>query len=294
VEIAMTELSQDARALIEQERSSGSPRRHDKTRVRSRLIAELGSGAFASSAVAGAGVSASDARALAAKVGNGTSIWLKGVAALATVAAGAAVLYVAGASRPQLPASAARPPMQQARQQGLEGSESAAAAASATAAAPAAPAQVEATTTNAGAASAAGATALVERSSPAQATARRPRAKRSATELDTASAVSERAQREIAVSAPAAATSSSVAAELALLARAQRALREGRTADALAFAHQHATNFANGALSEERLGIETLARCMSGERPQASARAFLERAPSSPLAARVRKECGLE
>jgi hypothetical protein len=87
---------------------------------------------------------------------------------------------------------------------------------------------------------------------------------------------------------------SSLTQELALLAQAQAALRAGAPAQALALAQQHQQRFPEGALREERLGVEALAECDLGRKDARHATAFLRAAPNSPLAARVRKACGLE
>ena len=86
--------------------------------------------------------------------------------------------------------------------------------------------------------------------------------------------------------------SDSLAQELSLLARAQRALREDDPRTALTIVQEHTARFPEGSLQEERSGIEALARCLLGESDADSVQAFLKRSPSSPLAARVRKECG--
>jgi hypothetical protein len=98
-----------------------------------------------------------------------------------------------------------------------------------------------------------------------------------------------RAQGEVATNEKA-----SLGPELALLAEAQAALRAGHPEQALALSHQHQARFPEGVLREERLGIEALAECDLGRKDSAHAQVFLRATPGSPLAARVRKACGLE
>jgi hypothetical protein len=87
---------------------------------------------------------------------------------------------------------------------------------------------------------------------------------------------------------------STLALELALLGDAQAALRAGQPEQALALARKHHARFPAGVLRDERLGIETLSECMLGRKDPARTEGFLRAAPDSPLAARVRKACGPE
>jgi len=80
-----------------------------------------------------------------------------------------------------------------------------------------------------------------------------------------------------------------LAAETALLRDADRALRAGDTATALARLDEHATRFPNGALAPERVAERLIVLCSLGVAdPHAVAR-FLD--VRSPLAARVRRAC---
>ena len=87
-----------------------------------------------------------------------------------------------------------------------------------------------------------------------------------------------------------------LAAETALLGRAQSALAAGRNEEALAILEEHARRFPRGALAHERDGARWLALCASGraEAIRPALRAFLAESPASPLAARLRVACGLE
>ena len=84
---------------------------------------------------------------------------------------------------------------------------------------------------------------------------------------------------------------SSLADELALLAKAQKALRDGEPAQALTHAHEHRQRIPRGTLREERYGIEALARCALGEDGAQVVAALTRLSPSSPLLGRVRAAC---
>ena len=74
-----------------------------------------------------------------------------------------------------------------------------------------------------------------------------------------------------------------IAEEVALVRTAQRALRDGAPAEALASLATHASRFPNGALREERMTLQVLSLCATGDLAKArSVRAELERlAPAS-------------
>jgi hypothetical protein len=86
---------------------------------------------------------------------------------------------------------------------------------------------------------------------------------------------------------------SDLAAETALLGAAQSALGRGDARAALQALDAHERQFPSGALTEERLGARVFALCGLGRRADAAsaARALLDRAPSSPLRARVEGSC---
>ncbi|MEM9460713.1 MAG: hypothetical protein AAGF11_41470 [Myxococcota bacterium] len=89
-----------------------------------------------------------------------------------------------------------------------------------------------------------------------------------------------------------AASTSTLAAERALVAKAWRALAQGNTAGALATAAEHARRFPEGLLTPEREAIEAITRCRRGEGdPLARAAAFHGAHPRSPLAERVDDAC---
>lgn len=82
--------------------------------------------------------------------------------------------------------------------------------------------------------------------------------------------------------------------EVQLLQAAQRELASGNAAGALAILDRHAAEFPGGSLREERMAARVFALCRLGQTAAARAAAerFLLLAPSSPLAARVAAECG--
>jgi len=84
-----------------------------------------------------------------------------------------------------------------------------------------------------------------------------------------------------------------LSAETALLRTAQAALGRGDARAALAALDAHEAQFPSGALTEERLGARVFALCSMGRRGDAAraARALLDRAPTSPLRARVLDSC---
>lgn len=91
------------------------------------------------------------------------------------------------------------------------------------------------------------------------------------------------------------ATTPSLRAELELMAAAQAALRDGHSPRALELVDRHARLYPHGQLVQERLLAEALAGCQAGDlvRGRRAAQAFLARAPSSAMAARVKSACAL-
>jgi len=87
--------------------------------------------------------------------------------------------------------------------------------------------------------------------------------------------------------------SSDLEAELQLLGEAQRALKDGNSAQALTVLEQHAVEHPNGALSKERAAVRAVALCTSGRMAEGArdARRFLAENPKSPMAIRVRGAC---
>ena len=85
----------------------------------------------------------------------------------------------------------------------------------------------------------------------------------------------------------------SLQAELALITAAQEALRAGRPQLAQRRAAEHATRFPQGALVQERLGIDAIAACALGERARglSALKKLARRAPNAPLLVRARAAC---
>jgi hypothetical protein len=84
---------------------------------------------------------------------------------------------------------------------------------------------------------------------------------------------------------------STLAAETALLRDADRALRAGDTATALARLDEDAARFPNGALAPERAGERLVVLCEVGAADARAVAQFLAARAGSPLAARVRRAC---
>jgi hypothetical protein len=82
-------------------------------------------------------------------------------------------------------------------------------------------------------------------------------------------------------------------AEMRWVRAADAALRSGDAASALGFLNQHAREFPDGVLAEEREGLRVVAACRGGISPdvQRAASRFLQRAPRSLMAGRVRAAC---
>ena len=100
--------------------------------------------------------------------------------------------------------------------------------------------------------------------------------------------------RQRAKSRPARApvASGDLEAEMRWVRGADGALRAGNVAAAMALLDAHARDFPSGSLAEEREGLRIVAACQSGsdDGRRAAAR-FLERAPRSLLAGRLRGVC---
>ncbi|MGH7329144.1 MAG: hypothetical protein ACREJX_12410, partial [Polyangiaceae bacterium] len=84
-----------------------------------------------------------------------------------------------------------------------------------------------------------------------------------------------------------------VDAEAALLRNADAALKRGDASGALALVDQHAAQFPNGILAEERDAERVVVLCALGRTDEARAAgaAFLRAHPRSPQASRIRESC---
>jgi hypothetical protein len=280
----MSELSQEARDLIDSAGPIDDPSEADRARMRGRVAGKLGAvafggalGAATSSAVsASAGSTGAGASSVASGLGGGLkSGGLVGFFKLAVSASVAAVLGGSALWLAGEPTSALREPAPLTDAANRRG-----------------PAEPELLAPD-------GASAV-----PPQPTVE-PLAQPSAAERvgaeppatatkGLAPAHGPRSEGALRASGRAAGTEGTLSLELSLLARAQEALRGGNPHAALAIAREHRQRFARGSLRDERFGIEALARCALGH-DGAEVVAELERlSPSSPLLARVRTACKSE
>jgi hypothetical protein len=133
---------------------------------------------------------------------------------------------------------------------------------------------------------------LVERSGPASGASETQPARKASNEPP-ASVAAAREKPRTAAATPNAEPKPDVGAELALLREARRALSSGDPGRALELTDAHARAFPRGALSEERSATRIVALCSLGRGAEGrkEAQRFLERAPDSPLAERVRTAC---
>jgi hypothetical protein len=88
----------------------------------------------------------------------------------------------------------------------------------------------------------------------------------------------------------------SLSNELAQLEEAQRAVSRGEAAKALTLLDRLNANVGSAGLVEERLALEALAACQTGQydRGRRAEQKLLQRSPNSPLAGRIRGACGPE
>jgi hypothetical protein len=82
--------------------------------------------------------------------------------------------------------------------------------------------------------------------------------------------------------------------EMALLSKAQIALRQGHADQAQAVLREHETRFPTGALREERLGLQAMTACAQGQDGARVVQDFTLAAPRSPLLRRVREACAIK
>ena len=109
------------------------------------------------------------------------------------------------------------------------------------------------------------------------------------------------AAQSFPTSAPPAETTSQPATTVTLtrearaLADVQRALREGRSAQALVMLAAQDREFAGGALGQEREAARIMALCAAGRSAEghAAAERFLATNPGSPVATHIRSSCGV-
>lgn len=293
----MSDLSRDARALIDAAHGADDPSDEDRARVHRRVVVQIG----AAAAVTGAASSTAAAATAASAVGG--SALVKGLLAAAFVASLGTAAVVADAPAPAGPARPAA---------------IAVAAQAQKARTLASDARVNADgPTNAGAPTSGGAAISLAPAppregsrppggEPASAAARRtPDAdadpdRAGAPQQGPGAASGARPGANTggppptdATSRPGAAAAPDLGSEVALLGEAQRRLRSGDARGALDALDEHARRFGGGALGPEREAARILALCKLGRRDEARALAdrFLASAPSSPLSQRVREAC---
>jgi hypothetical protein len=256
----MSGLSQEARALIDDVSDLDAPSAADKARIQQRLRVQLGAAAFAATLLPAAthsGASAASSASLAAPKGAWLGAVGKAVLSAAALGSLGLALWV-GKGAPAAPREPTRAPDH--------------------AAAP--PAEVRQQEVTRGAVAAPESPELAPTSVPEL-----PKTHGRALLKPRAGAG--------AAQAPAAKQVDTLAEELALLGRAQAALRAGRATEAQSLAAEHRVTYPNGLMKEERMGVAALAECALSPENRAEAKAFLAAAANSPLAARVRKACNL-
>lgn len=284
----MNDLSDGAKALFEAARPGHEPTQQDREQVRAGLLIRIGSAA-APLGVAQTGAAASLGPGVAMASGAKALLALKLVVGL-TIAGGAGTLAYhslapgAPASSTSVPArdptggatSSAGAPDPALKQQGQDAKQQASDSGLA-AGPPAKPPAVAAKRTH-------------EHSSDGL----EPIASEAATFPEP-----ER-RSPVAGAKPGAATfpdetphSSDLSREARALSEVQRAVRDGRSSEALALLDQQDRDFPRGELRQERLAARVVALCAAGRASEARALAasFLVQAPRSPLAARMRTVC---
>jgi hypothetical protein len=262
------ELSPEARLLVEAGRNADGPSVNDLARSRSRLAAVLGVGAFAGASglagsTAASSLHASAHAAQASMAGAKGGGLLSAVAAHAKLATAVAVLgggvglgvgyWPTGASAPAETVRGGFGPAKMSANSDVE---------------------LPTHDVSAG----------PERSTPA---AKRPKE----VAPEGASGTTRRLEPEAKPAAKA--LTPSLARELELLGAAEQRLRGGDPNGALRMLEQHARRFPEGALRQERMAARAIALCKLGrlQDGHSIARQLARSAPSSPLAARVRRAC---
>lgn len=87
-------------------------------------------------------------------------------------------------------------------------------------------------------------------------------------------------------------TPADLEAEMKLIRGADAALRAGRSGEALTLLAQHQAEHPRASLAHEREGLRAIAQCQLGAAGStAAAQRFIEHAPRSPLAPRLRSAC---
>ena len=279
-------LSAEARELLDETRAAEGPTGRDRARVKKALMATLagGAGLAASSAASSAAASAMSATAMTAATGSaGLALGLKIAAVVVIVGAIGGAVAVAPWRRTD---PVAREPAPAVTAAGTAASSAASSAASTAAPmdhdALAPPVREPRIGEHVGEAPS------VDAEPPAVAEPSVGAASVAPAESSIALRAHPRAPSRATSPAP-----STLAQELALLGRAQRAINGGEPESALALLAEHARRFPNGAMAEEREAARVVALCRAGQsdRARAAASRFLRERPNSPLAARVGAAC---
>jgi hypothetical protein len=308
----MTDLSPEAKELVELARDEDSPTHADRARVRRALAATLAAGAVGSSKAAAAATKSAFGAGVGAKGTVATWLALGVVAGLA----GSAAVFVGVPALKSSPAATAHAPV--ANKASTLAATRAATRAATTAANPSAATDTASATTQAAPQPSptthlvgSGAPAKISSSpdlttprttngaSPPRRTAERAqpstgtRTTTDATEQTGAGSLT--ATTEAAGSPPRAAAQapSSLGAETTLLESARAALTRGDAAGSLTLLAQHERQYPAGALVEERLATRVFALCGAGRHADAArvAGQLLRLFPASPLRARVLDSC---
>jgi hypothetical protein len=279
----MNDLSDDAKALFDAARQAQEPTARDRELVRAALLLRIG-GAAATLGVAKTGTAAALGQGTALASGGKVLLALKVVVGL-TVAGGVGTLAHHSLA-PDTPAS-------QAPIRSRGGSDSSTGTAPGLASASAAQRSQEADQESEDVGSAA--TSAGARPAQTKPTERRPQPRLEPSKPSSAAApVSDIPAAGAFPEGPA--KSSDLSLEARALSLVQRAVREGRSSEALTLLDQQERDFPQGELRQERVAARVVALCAAGKASEARALAadFLAKAPHSPLAARMRTTCAGE
>jgi hypothetical protein len=293
----MSELARESRALLEAARSGDDPRAEDRARIRQRLF-QAGVGAavmtattsttasVASSAAGGGGATGLAGGVASSAVGGGVAA-ATGAASMGVVAKVLVALAITGTlSATGVKAVSVYRAHEKQRVALLQAPESRALAASALATPGAAttPAAADPASGSPAAADPASGSPVVVAAAPValppgMETAPQPRA----------AAVARTPRRAPEAPAP----ESTLESETRLLQDAEKRRRAGDGEGALSLLAEHASRFPHGVLTEERAAARVFTLCDLGRSAEARVEGerFLQDAPRSPLAARVRASC---
>jgi len=284
----MNDWSDDAKSLFDAARPGHEPTQQDREQVRTGLLVRIG-GAAATLGVAQTGAAASLGPGAAMASGAKTLLALKLVVGL-TVAGGAGTVahgWLAPGAPASNPSVRAHGPID-----GAKGS--------APAPGPALRQQDQHAKQEASAVGVASSPPAKPRAFEAKPTHERPPGGLEPTGSEAASFPEPERRSPTAGAKPGAGKfpdekprSTGLSLEARALSRVQRAVREGRSAEALTLLNEQEREFPHGELRQERIAARVVALCAAGKASEARALAasFLAQAPMSPLAARMRTIC---